>query len=105
MEKEPTDAHKKIILPIIALAFSLVPLAFILLPLNATFSIVALLSVILAPLLGIILSIVSFCSGKDKIGSKGVTMAIIALLLSIFVPAIFVITTLVRLATIPIGGM
>ena len=87
-EKQPTPLEgEKYYLSLRALAFDLLtPLWFffgVLLVFFTPFSGAAFTATILSPIVGVVLGIYALCQGKEKIGKKGVIVALISVLLPI----------------------
>lgn len=92
-----TDKPQKINirLPVIALALDLAPfLLYFIIQLNEIFAILFVFS-IFAPIAGIITGISALGQGTKQIGNAGIIISLIAILL----PMIFVIVTIMRIAT------
>ncbi|MBO7736994.1 MAG: hypothetical protein J6S22_04045 [Clostridia bacterium] len=94
-EKQPTPLEgEKYYLSVRALAFDLLtPLWFflgVLLLFLTPFSGVAFTATILSPIVGVVLGIHALCQGKEKIGKKGVIVALISVLLPIITAAVLV---------------
>lgn len=85
----------KIGLPIIALALDFAPILFVFLASLHEAFLVLLLIGIFSPIIGIILGIIALCQGRKRIGTAGIIISIIAIIL----PIIFVITVILLLQT------